>query len=96
VVGTGENYANAYFEIKYLRAYTTGGVGPTPVPAVPGATLGHNAIGQTANAAAPRRMVDPSLGGTATWRTLAMGAMVVFGAGWGAGMGMGWMDGVGW
>ncbi|TFL00746.1 glycoside hydrolase family 16 protein [Pterulicium gracile] len=33
VVGDGSNYDNAYFEISYLRAYTTGGVAPTPTAA---------------------------------------------------------------
>ncbi|KAJ3874433.1 glycoside hydrolase family 16 protein [Lentinula edodes] len=30
VVGDGSNYDDAYFEIPYIRAYTTGGVAPTP------------------------------------------------------------------
>ncbi|KIK66646.1 glycoside hydrolase family 16 protein [Collybiopsis luxurians FD-317 M1] len=30
VLGDGSNYNDAYFEIPYLRAYTTGGVAPTP------------------------------------------------------------------
>ncbi|KAG6810931.1 hypothetical protein H0H92_009738 [Tricholoma furcatifolium] len=30
VVGSGSNYGDAYFEINYIRAYTTGGVAPTP------------------------------------------------------------------
>ena len=30
VIGSGANYNDAYFEIKNIRAYTTGGVVPTP------------------------------------------------------------------
>ncbi|KAF9003228.1 hypothetical protein BDQ17DRAFT_489203 [Cyathus striatus] len=30
VVGSGENYDNAYFEVNFVRAYTTGGAVPTP------------------------------------------------------------------
>ncbi|KAL1667300.1 glycoside hydrolase family 16 protein [Schizophyllum commune] len=30
VIGSGANYNDAYFEIKNIRAYTTGGVAPTP------------------------------------------------------------------
>ncbi|KAJ7627648.1 glycoside hydrolase family 16 protein [Mycena polygramma] len=30
VVGSGANYDNAYFELKYVRAYTTAAPGPTP------------------------------------------------------------------
>jgi hypothetical protein len=30
VIGSGRNYDEAYFEISYIRAYTTGGVAPTP------------------------------------------------------------------
>lgn len=33
VVGPGGRYSNAYFEIKYVRAYTTGGIAPTPTAA---------------------------------------------------------------
>ncbi|KAG6860470.1 hypothetical protein C0995_010761 [Termitomyces sp. Mi166 len=34
VVGPGDRFNNAYFEIRYVRAYTTGGVTPTPTAAV--------------------------------------------------------------
>jgi hypothetical protein len=34
VVGPGGRYSNAYFEISYLRAYTTGGAVPTPTAAL--------------------------------------------------------------
>ena len=34
VVGNGSNYDDAYFEIQYLRAYTTGIVNPTPSAAL--------------------------------------------------------------
>ena len=30
VVGPGANFLEAYFEVSYVRAYTTGGVAPTP------------------------------------------------------------------
>ena len=30
VVGPGSNYNDAYFEVSYIRAYTTGGIVPTP------------------------------------------------------------------
>jgi hypothetical protein len=30
VIGPGSNYNDAYFEISYVRAYTTGGIVPTP------------------------------------------------------------------
>ncbi|KAF8067625.1 glycoside hydrolase family 16 protein [Lyophyllum atratum] len=33
VVGPGDRYNDAYFEIKYVRAYTTGGIAPTPTAA---------------------------------------------------------------
>ncbi|KAG5637617.1 hypothetical protein H0H81_003951 [Sphagnurus paluster] len=33
VVGPGDRYNDAYFEINYVRAYTTGGVAPTPTAA---------------------------------------------------------------
>ncbi|RDB16079.1 putative glycosidase C21B10.07 [Hypsizygus marmoreus] len=33
VVGPGDRYNNAFFEIKYVRAYTTGGIAPTPTAA---------------------------------------------------------------
>ncbi|KAJ3823161.1 glycoside hydrolase family 16 protein [Lentinula raphanica] len=33
VIGDGSNYDDAYFEIPYIRAYTTGGVVPTPTAA---------------------------------------------------------------
>ncbi|KAG6864897.1 hypothetical protein C0991_006467 [Blastosporella zonata] len=50
VVGPGERYDDAYFEIKYVRAYTTGGVAPTPTAAAvaiaaPSAALTHTPIG---------------------------------------------------
>jgi hypothetical protein len=32
VVGDGSKFDNAYFEISYLRAYTTGGIVPTVTP----------------------------------------------------------------
>lgn len=34
VVGPGGRYSNAYFEISYVRAYTTGGAVPTPTAAL--------------------------------------------------------------
>ncbi|KAG5349932.1 hypothetical protein C0989_001216, partial [Termitomyces sp. Mn162] len=33
VVGPGDRFDNAYFEIQYVHAYTTGGVAPTPTAA---------------------------------------------------------------
>lgn len=33
VVGNGSNYADAYFEVNYVRAYSTGAPIPTPTPA---------------------------------------------------------------
>ncbi|KAG6876119.1 hypothetical protein C0992_000915, partial [Termitomyces sp. T32_za158] len=33
VVGPGDRFNDAYFEIKYVRAYTTGGIAPTPTAA---------------------------------------------------------------
>ncbi|KAE9387848.1 glycoside hydrolase family 16 protein [Gymnopus androsaceus JB14] len=33
VVGSGSNYDEAYFEVAYIRAYTTGGAVPTPTAA---------------------------------------------------------------
>ncbi|KAF9456885.1 glycoside hydrolase family 16 protein [Collybia nuda] len=33
VVGPGDRYNDAFFEIKYVRAYTTGGIVPTPTAA---------------------------------------------------------------
>jgi hypothetical protein len=34
VVGPGGRYSNAYFEISYVRAYTTGGAVPMPTAAL--------------------------------------------------------------
>lgn len=34
VIGSGENYQNAYFEIQYLRAYTTVAPGTAPTAVV--------------------------------------------------------------
>lgn len=42
VIGPGGRYNEAYFEVKYVKAYTTGGVAPTPTAAAvvfPGTTL---------------------------------------------------------
>ncbi|KAG6860471.1 hypothetical protein C0995_010762 [Termitomyces sp. Mi166 len=33
VVGPGDGFNNAYFEIRYVHAYTTGGIAPTPTAA---------------------------------------------------------------
>lgn len=95
VVGNGANFADAYFELDYLRVYTTGGVGPTPTPAVPGATLAFSH--QTAKSAA--QPLRPAFGasGEGMGVTWVLGMMVTLGLGWGAGMGLGWgMDGVAW
>ncbi|KAG6913850.1 hypothetical protein DXG01_003841 [Tephrocybe rancida] len=50
VVGPGARYNDAYFEIKYVRAYTTGGIAPTPTAAAvaiapPRTTTQHTPIG---------------------------------------------------
>ena len=96
VVGSGANFAQAYFEIAYLRAYTTGGVGPTPTPAVPGATLANAHVSATANSGARAAPRPGPRGEGAAGAWMAAGA-VVLGLGWGAGLGLGWgLAEVGW
>jgi hypothetical protein len=87
-VGDGRNYDEAYFEIKYLRAYTTGGVAPTPSPATKGAAWQNGSLvtGLPTNTnAAVRNAYVTSLGSgwAGLWvaaATLVAGGMLVGGA----------------
>ncbi|KAF5376167.1 hypothetical protein D9757_009320 [Collybiopsis confluens] len=62
VIGDGSNYNDAYFEIPYLRAYTTGGPAPTP-------TAAPIAIASPVNLSAYPGYFPPTVTGTGAFAT---------------------------
>lgn len=76
VVGNGRNYDQAYFEISYLRAYTTGGVAPTPSPATPGSAWQNGSLvtGLPTNTGAAVR--GASMPGSGAWIAWAITLLV--------------------
>lgn len=60
VVGSGANYDDAYFEIRYLRAYTTEAPGVAPTAVV-------GALKHDASSAEMMRVAPSALWGAAAW-----------------------------